>query len=41
VGTIRARSEAVLPTIAGRAWITGESTLIFDSKDPFANGIRF
>jgi 4-hydroxyproline epimerase len=41
VGTIQARSEAVLPTITGRAWITGESTLIFDSEDPFANGIRF
>jgi 4-hydroxyproline epimerase len=41
VGTIQARGEAVLPTIAGRAWITGESTLIFDGEDPFAGGIKF
>lgn len=32
---------AVLPKIKGRAWITGESTLIFDDSDPFAAGIRF
>jgi 4-hydroxyproline epimerase len=41
VGTIQARGEAVLPTIRGRAWISGESTLIFDREDPFAGGIRF
>ena len=40
-GTIHARGEFVLPTIRGRAWITGESTLIFDQEDPFADGIKF
>lgn len=40
-GTIQARGDAVLPTIRGRAWITSESTLIFNPEDPFAGGIRF
>jgi 4-hydroxyproline epimerase len=40
-GTIRAQGEAILPTIQGRAWITGESVLIFDNGDPFAGGIEF
>jgi 4-hydroxyproline epimerase len=31
----------VLPTISGRAWITAESTLIFDPTDPFREGIDF
>jgi len=31
----------VAPKIRGRAWITGESKLLIDSTDPFANGIRF
>ena len=31
----------VLPSIRGRAWITGETTLHFASDDPFARGIRF
>jgi 4-hydroxyproline epimerase len=31
----------VLPTISGRAWITAESTLIFDPTDPFREGITF
>jgi 4-hydroxyproline epimerase len=31
----------VLPTISGRAWITAESTLIFDPNDPFRDGIPF
>jgi len=33
--------EHVLPTISGRAWITAESTLIFDPTDPFREGITF
>lgn len=41
VGTIRAQGEAVLPTIQGRAWITGESELLFEQDDPFASGIGF
>jgi 4-hydroxyproline epimerase len=41
IGFVKAKGDAVLPTIRGRAWITGESTLIFDSEDPFAGGIEF
>jgi 4-hydroxyproline epimerase len=31
----------IIPSITGRAWITGESTLHFDPTDPFRNGISF
>jgi len=31
----------VLPVITGRAWITAESTLLFQASDPFASGIGF
>ena len=31
----------VHPSIRGRAWITGESKLLFAGDDPFAQGIRF
>jgi 4-hydroxyproline epimerase len=41
IGSIKARGDGVLPTIRGRAWISGESTLIFDRDDPFAGGIKF
>lgn len=41
LGTIHAQGEAVLPTIRGRAWITGESVLLFQQDDPFAGGIEF
>lgn len=40
-GHVRVQDDCVLPTIAGRAWITAESTLLFDSSDPFASGIVF
>jgi 4-hydroxyproline epimerase len=43
-GSIAALSEdplRVLPTITGRAWITAESTLHFDTTDPFREGISF
>jgi 4-hydroxyproline epimerase len=40
-GTIEAQGESVLPTIEGRAWISAESTLIFDPTDPFRGGIGF
>lgn len=33
------QSEVVIPTITGRAWITSESTLLFDPTDPFREGI--
>jgi proline racemase len=29
---------AVVPTISGQAWITGYSTYVLDSDDPFPNG---
>jgi 4-hydroxyproline epimerase len=41
IGSVQAKGDGVLPTIRGRAWITGESTLIFDRDDPFADGIEF
>jgi len=31
----------VIPTIKGSAYITAESTLLFDDRDPFREGIRF
>jgi 4-hydroxyproline epimerase len=31
----------VIPTIRGSAYITAESTLLFDDRDPFHEGIRF
>lgn len=40
-GSVEGRGDAVLPTIRGRAWISGEASLIFDRDDPFADGIRF
>ena len=30
----------VLPTISGTAFVTAESTLLFDARDPFREGIR-
>jgi len=33
-------AHGVVPTVAGRAWITGESRLLFDPGDPFREGIR-
>jgi 4-hydroxyproline epimerase len=41
VATIPGTSDRVLPTITGRAWITAESTLLFDATDPFREGIAF
>ena len=40
-GSVQEQNECVLPTITGRAWITAESTLLFDSTDPFQYGIPF
>jgi proline racemase len=31
----------VIPRIKGSAYITAESTLLFDNRDPFREGIRF
>ncbi len=40
-GTLEVQGDTILATIQGRAWITAESTLIFDDGDPFACGIQF
>ena len=41
-GVIRAEQDGcVIPNISGKAWITAESTLLFDATDPFATGIIF
>jgi 4-hydroxyproline epimerase len=40
-GSLEACGTGILPTIEGRAWITGESVLLFDDDDPFASGIEF
>ena len=31
---------AIIPTITGRAWITGQSTLMLDPDDPWPDGYR-
>jgi 4-hydroxyproline epimerase len=33
--------KPIIPTFTGRAWITAESTLLFDPTDPFQEGIAF
>lgn len=40
VGSYRRSPGGVIPTVAGRAWITAEGTLRFDAHDPFGDGIR-
>jgi 4-hydroxyproline epimerase len=42
-GTYRWHDRAtgkIIPTITGRAYITGEGTLLLDDRDPFCWGIR-
>jgi 4-hydroxyproline epimerase len=41
VGSVMAQGDGVLPVISGRAWVTAESTLLFDATDPFREGIPF
>jgi 4-hydroxyproline epimerase len=38
-GRVRIENGAIIPSITGSAFVTAESTLIFDSKDPFRTGI--
>ena len=38
-GSYRRAGDTVAPTIRGTAWISAESTLLFDDGDPFAWGI--
>jgi 4-hydroxyproline epimerase len=41
-GSVREGHDGeVHPSIRGRAWVTGESKLLFDDDDPFASGIKF
>jgi 4-hydroxyproline epimerase len=40
IGRYRMRDGAIIPSITGTAFITAESTLILDEKDPFIWGIR-
>jgi 4-hydroxyproline epimerase len=41
-GSIREGQDGeVNPSIRGRAWVTGESKLLFGDDDPFAAGIKF
>jgi len=39
-GGVGSRDHEVIPTVAGRAWITAESTLLIADDDPFRDGIR-
>jgi 4-hydroxyproline epimerase len=38
-GTIEAHGSVVFPTITGHAWVTAESELLLDDKDPLRYGI--
>ena len=38
-GSVRVEGDLVHPTITGEAWVCGETTLIFDERDPFVKGI--
>lgn len=40
-GSIVAQGDCVLPTITGRAWVTAESTLLFNAADPFRDGVAY
>jgi 4-hydroxyproline epimerase len=40
VGSYRRSARGVIPTVAGRAWITAEGTLRLDDHDPFREGFR-
>jgi len=41
-GSIREGQDGeVNPSIRGRAWVTGESKLLFSDDDPFTTGIKF
>lgn len=41
-GSVREGSDGeVNPSIRGRAWVTGESRLLFSENDPFSQGIKF
>jgi 4-hydroxyproline epimerase len=39
-GAYEPTDDGIIPTITGRAHITAELSLVFDSQDPYVNGIR-
>lgn len=39
-GTVNLDGDRLRPVIRGSAWVTAESTLLFDPRDPFVHGIR-
>jgi 4-hydroxyproline epimerase len=40
-GSVGVAGDVLTPTIKGHAYITAETTLLFDDHDPFREGIRF
>jgi 4-hydroxyproline epimerase len=40
-GSVAIAGDVLTPTIKGSAYITAETTLLFDDRDPFREGIRF
>jgi len=38
-GRVRIENHTIIPSISGSAYVTAESTLLFDAADPFRNGI--
>jgi 4-hydroxyproline epimerase len=40
-GSVAVAGDVLTPTIRGSAYITAQSTLLFDYRDPFREGIRF
>jgi 4-hydroxyproline epimerase len=36
---VRIENGTVIPSITGSAYVTAESTLLYDPADPFRNGI--
>jgi 4-hydroxyproline epimerase len=39
-GSVQRDGDGVIPTVRGRAWVTGEAALVLDESDPFVAGIR-
>jgi len=39
-GSVEIVEGGVIPTVRGRAWITGDATLVFETDDPFRAGIQ-
>jgi 4-hydroxyproline epimerase len=39
-GSVEADGDRVIPTITGEAFVTAESNIIIDPRDPFRHGIR-